>query len=100
MQRIEERYNELRNQLHNLQNIKKELAKSQPYEVQRLTSICQYFRLLLNACCLRGWAKAFLDQASLSSHCQRKHAKRESLLDDENFKLAACIWLHSTLPKD
>ncbi|CAG8779143.1 31673_t:CDS:2, partial [Gigaspora margarita] len=35
MQRIEEHYNELRNQLHNLQNIKKRLAKSQPYEIQR-----------------------------------------------------------------
>lgn len=125
MQRIEERYNELRNQLRNLQNVKKELAKSQPYEVQRLTSICQYFRLLMDgekkikasekiadtfwkgirnteymAHCLRGWAKAFLDQGSLPSHRQGKHAKRESLLDDEDLKLVACTWLRFTLPKD
>ncbi|CAG8753726.1 16483_t:CDS:2, partial [Racocetra fulgida] len=33
MQRIEERYNELKNQLRSLQNAKKNLAKSQPYEV-------------------------------------------------------------------
>ncbi|CAG8850526.1 35972_t:CDS:2, partial [Gigaspora margarita] len=45
-------------------------------------------------------AKAFLDQGSLPSHRQRKHAKRESLLDDEDLKLVACTWLHSTLPKD
>ncbi|CAG8759549.1 461_t:CDS:2, partial [Cetraspora pellucida] len=44
----QERYNELKNQLRNLQNAKKELAKSQPYEVQRLTSIFHYFRLLLD----------------------------------------------------
>ncbi|CAG8851796.1 8968_t:CDS:2, partial [Racocetra persica] len=29
---IEERYNKLKNQLRNLQNIKNKLAKSQPYE--------------------------------------------------------------------
>ncbi|CAG8746459.1 27516_t:CDS:2 [Gigaspora margarita] len=40
--------------------------------------------------CLRGWAKAFFDQGSLPSYCQGKHAKRVSLLDDEDFKLAAC----------
>ncbi|CAG8806893.1 3549_t:CDS:2, partial [Gigaspora margarita] len=29
-----------------------------------------------------------------------KHVKRESLLDDEDLKLAACIWLRSIPPKD
>ncbi|CAG8844547.1 5713_t:CDS:1, partial [Gigaspora margarita] len=46
------------------------------------------------------WAKAFFDQGSLPSHCQGKYTKRESLLDDEDLKLVACTWLHSTLPKD
>ncbi|CAG8616986.1 16706_t:CDS:2, partial [Cetraspora pellucida] len=114
MQRIEDRYNELKNQLRNLQNAKKTLAKSQPYEVQRLTSIFHYFRLLLDgekkikasekiadaiwkdirnteymSRCIRGWAKDFLEQGTLPSHQQGKHAKRESLLDDEDLKLAA-----------
>ncbi|CAG8843988.1 26898_t:CDS:2, partial [Gigaspora margarita] len=31
---------------------------------------------------------------------QGKHAKRASLLDDEDIKLAARIWLRSILPKD
>ncbi|CAG8778416.1 3058_t:CDS:10 [Gigaspora margarita] len=125
MQRIENHYNELKNQLRNLQNAKKELAKSQPYKVQRLTSIFHYFRLLLDAerkisasekiadnlwkgirnteymsCCIRGWAKDFLEQGTLPSHQQGKHAKRASLLDDEDLKLAACTWLRSIPPKD
>ncbi|KAF0556083.1 hypothetical protein F8M41_016288 [Gigaspora margarita] len=125
MQRIEERYNELKNQLRSLQNAKNELAKSQPYEVQRLISIFYYFRLLLDGekkiCasekiantlwkdirnteymsrCIRGWSKDFLEQGTLPRHQQRKHAKRELLLDDEDLKLAACTWLHSIPPKD
>ncbi|CAG8768127.1 17998_t:CDS:1, partial [Gigaspora rosea] len=50
--------------------------------------------------CLRGWAKAFFDQRFLSSQHQRKHTKRKLLLDDKDFKLTACTWLRSTLPKD
>ncbi|CAG8453888.1 9999_t:CDS:2 [Scutellospora calospora] len=49
MQRIEEHYNELKNQLQSLQNAKKNLAKSQPYEVQRLISIFHYYRLSLDS---------------------------------------------------
>ncbi|CAG8775334.1 10350_t:CDS:2, partial [Gigaspora rosea] len=50
--------------------------------------------------CIRGWAKNFLEQGILPSHQQEKHAKRASLLDDEDIKLAARTWLHSILPKD
>ncbi|CAG8828644.1 13194_t:CDS:2 [Gigaspora margarita] len=125
MQQIENCYNELKNQLHNLQNAKKELAKSQPYEVQRLISVFHYFRLLLNSekkiraleqitdnlwkdirnmkymsRCIRGWVKDFLEQSTLPSHQQEKHAKRTSLLDNENLKLAAHIWLCFISPKD
>ncbi|CAG8844302.1 39365_t:CDS:2, partial [Gigaspora margarita] len=50
--------------------------------------------------CIRGWAKDFLEQGTLPSHQQGKHAKRVSLLDDENLKLAACTWLRSIPPKD
>ncbi|CAG8775391.1 3229_t:CDS:1, partial [Gigaspora rosea] len=124
MQRIEERYNELKNQLRSLQNAKNELAKSQPYEVQRLTSIFHYFRLLLDgekkyvhqkklqilygrifaiqnmSRCIREWSKDFLEQGTLPRHQQGKHAKRESLLDDEDLKLAPCTWLRSISPKD
>ncbi|CAG8742330.1 11245_t:CDS:2, partial [Gigaspora rosea] len=85
--------------------------------LQRLTSVFHYFRLLLNgekkiqaseqiadnlwkdirnteyvSCCIRGWAKNFLEQG--------KYAKRASLLDDEDIKLAARTWLRSILPKD
>ncbi|CAG8811501.1 154_t:CDS:2, partial [Cetraspora pellucida] len=98
-----EHYNELKNQLHNLQNAKKELAKSQPYEIQRLTSIFHYFRLLLDehmSHCIRGWAKDFLEQSTLPSHQQEKYTKRTSLLDDEDLKLVACTWLRSIPPKD
>ncbi|CAG8772487.1 22302_t:CDS:1, partial [Gigaspora rosea] len=52
------------------------------------------------SCCIRGWAKDFLEQGTLSSHQQGKCAKRASLLDNENLKLAACTWLHSISPKD
>ncbi|CAG8653091.1 5212_t:CDS:2 [Dentiscutata erythropus] len=89
MQRIEECYNELKNQLRSLQNAKKNLAKSQPYEVQRLTSIFHYYRLLLDG-----------EKKISASEKIGKHAKRESLLDDEDLKLAACTWLRSILPKD
>ncbi|CAG8459328.1 19435_t:CDS:2, partial [Racocetra persica] len=77
MQRIEEHYNKLKNQLQSLQNAKKNLAKSQPYE-----------------------AKDFLKQSILPKHQQEKHAKRESLLDDEDLKLVTCTWLRFILPKD
>ncbi|CAG8818080.1 4969_t:CDS:1, partial [Gigaspora rosea] len=50
--------------------------------------------------CIREWAKDFLEQGTLPSHQQGKHAKRASLLDDEDLKLAACTWLHSISPKD
>ncbi|CAG8838208.1 26808_t:CDS:2, partial [Gigaspora margarita] len=108
-----------------MQRIENQLVKSQPYEVQRLTSVFHYFRLLLNgerkiqaleqiadnlwkdiqnteymSHCIRGWAKDFLEQGTLPSHQQGKHAKRASLLDDEDIKLAAYIWLRSILPKD
>ncbi|CAG8798414.1 31655_t:CDS:2 [Gigaspora margarita] len=45
-------------------------------------------------------AKDFLEQGTLPSHQQGKHAKRALLLDDEDIKLAARIWLHSISPKD
>ncbi|CAG8601213.1 90_t:CDS:2, partial [Scutellospora calospora] len=113
-QLIENRYNELKHKLHGLQNAKKEMASLQSYEVQRLTSVCQYFRLLLDSekkmkasnqvanifwkdirnidymsRCVRGWAKDFLVQGSLSSHQQGKHSKKLSLLSDEDISLAA-----------
>ncbi|CAG8743407.1 7060_t:CDS:2, partial [Gigaspora rosea] len=82
MQQIENHYNELKNQLRNLQNAKKEFAKLQPYKVQR------------------EWVKDFFEQESLPGYQQRKYAKRASLLDDKNLKLAACTWLCSILLKD
>ncbi|CAG8797522.1 14509_t:CDS:2, partial [Gigaspora margarita] len=111
--------------LHNLQNVKKELAKSQPYEVQRVTLVFYYFRLLLNgkkkiqaleqivnnlwkeiqnteymSRCIREWVKDFLEQGTLPSHQQEKHAKRVLLLNNKDLKLAAYTWLCSILPKD
>ncbi|CAG8779070.1 43412_t:CDS:2 [Gigaspora margarita] len=125
MQRIEECYNELKNQLRSLQNAKNELAKLQSYKVQKLTFIFYYFRLLLDeekkiymsekiadtlwkdirnteymSRCIRGWSKDFLEQGILPRYQQEKHVKRESLLNDKDLKLAACIWLHSIPPKD
>ncbi|CAG8782498.1 17946_t:CDS:2, partial [Dentiscutata erythropus] len=44
--------------------------------------------------------KDFLEQGTLSSHQQGKHAKRASLLDDEDIKLVARTWLHSIPPKN
>ncbi|CAG8834953.1 3324_t:CDS:2 [Gigaspora margarita] len=102
-QLIENHYNELKHKLHGLQNAKKEIAKLQPYEVQRLASVCQYFRLLLDdyiSRCVRRWAKDFLVQGSLSSHQQGKHSKRLSLLSDKDISLAARTWLRSVSPKD
>ncbi|CAG8753191.1 4912_t:CDS:10 [Cetraspora pellucida] len=87
-----DRYNELKNQLRNLQNAKKTLAKFQPYEDIQNTEYMSR--------CIRGWVKDFLEQGTLPSHQQGKHAKRESLLDDEDLKLVACTWLHSIPPKD
>ncbi|CAG8828879.1 13529_t:CDS:2, partial [Racocetra persica] len=83
-----------------------QIAKMQSYDVQRLSSICQYFRLLLEekknrsirrgiwsteymSRCFRGWAKDYLVQDFLSSYQQGKYAKRILLLDDEDIKLAA-----------
>ncbi|CAG8809184.1 26253_t:CDS:2, partial [Gigaspora rosea] len=97
MQRIEEHYNELKNQLRSLQNAKNELAKSQPYKVQRLTSTFYYFRLLLD-----GEKKIYalekiadtlwkdIRNTEYMSRCIRgweNTRKGESLLDDEDLKL-------------
>ncbi|RIB29335.1 hypothetical protein C2G38_1924544, partial [Gigaspora rosea] len=49
---------------------------------------------------IREWSKDFLEQGTLPRHQQGKHAKRESLLDDEDLKLAPCTWLRSISPKD
>ncbi|CAG8484505.1 30080_t:CDS:2 [Gigaspora margarita] len=92
MQQIEKRYNELKNQLRSLQNAKNKLAKSQPYKDIRNTEYMSHY--------IKGWLKNFLEQGTLPRHQQRKHAKRELLLDDEDLKLVACTWLHSILTKD
>ncbi|CAG8691771.1 24593_t:CDS:2 [Gigaspora margarita] len=98
-QLIENRYNKLKHKLHGLQNAKKEIAKLQPYEVQRLASV--YIRNIdYMSCCVRGWAKDFLVQGSLSSYQQGKHSKRLLLLSDEDISLAARTWLCSVSPKD
>ncbi|CAG8804948.1 25474_t:CDS:2, partial [Gigaspora margarita] len=88
----QECYNELKNQLRSLQNAKNELVKSQPYE-----DICNTEYM---SHCIRGWLKDFLEHGTLPRHQQGKHTKRESLLDDEDLKLAACTWLRSIPPKD
>ncbi|CAG8736523.1 18106_t:CDS:2, partial [Gigaspora rosea] len=79
--------------------ITKEMARLQPYEMQRLSSV--YIRNIdYMSYCIRGWAKDFLVQGSLSSHRQGKHSKRLSLLNDEDISLAARTWLRSASPKD
>ncbi|CAG8624062.1 18131_t:CDS:2 [Gigaspora rosea] len=110
-QLMEERYNKLKKQFRGLQNTKNQMAKSQPYDVQRekkmeaSKEVAEIFwKGIRNtqhmACCLRRWTKDYLIQGSLPSQQQVKHAKRISLLDDEDIKLAACRWLRSILPKD
>ncbi|CAG8828388.1 23107_t:CDS:2, partial [Gigaspora margarita] len=77
-------YNKLKNQFQSLQNTKNELAKSQPYKVQRLLldeekKICVSEKiadtLRKDICnteyishCIRRWSKDFLEQGTLSRH--------------------------------
>ncbi|CAG8844902.1 45311_t:CDS:2, partial [Gigaspora margarita] len=113
MQRIEEHYNELKNQLRSFQNTKNKLAKSQPYKVitRWRKKICASEKIAdtlwkdirnieYMSHCIREWSKDFLEQGTLPRHQQEKHAKRKLLLDDKDLKLAACIWLCSIPPKD
>ncbi|CAG8607093.1 19520_t:CDS:2 [Gigaspora margarita] len=92
-QLMEECYNELKKQFHVLQNTKNQMAKSQPYDVQRLSSIFNIIGIWNTkhmACCLKKWTKDYLIQGFLPSQQQEKHAKRILLLDNEDIKLAAC----------
>ncbi|CAG8843691.1 41105_t:CDS:2 [Gigaspora margarita] len=84
IQRIEEHYNELKNQLRSLQNAKNKLAKSQPYKV------------------ITKWEKKYVRQKKLQILYGRIFAIQNICLvalEDES-KLVVYTWLCSIPPKD
>lgn len=113
----------LRDALRNIKNQHSELAKVTGFQLQRLMTIHRYMVLLLegngkmdasrraaearwmsttdHACrCIRSWTKTYLHLGHLPEHSQGKHAKRESVLDDEDVKMRCLEWLWSTKPQD
>ncbi|OAD67406.1 hypothetical protein PHYBLDRAFT_151658 [Phycomyces blakesleeanus NRRL 1555(-)] len=93
-----------------------ELCKFALFEVSEHIVVKEYFQRLLNNCkkieasekaaeifwttsskycgeTVRGWAKEFLQFGKVSDHQQGKHAKRSSIVDDEDLKKKAIVWL-------
>ncbi|OAD80600.1 hypothetical protein PHYBLDRAFT_161239 [Phycomyces blakesleeanus NRRL 1555(-)] len=95
-----------------------ELGKFALFEVSKHIVVKEYFRRLLNNCkkieasekaaeifwttpskyrgeAVHGWAKEFLQFGKISEHQQGKHAKRSSIVDDEDLKKKAIVWLRA-----
>ncbi|KAG5458180.1 MAG: hypothetical protein BJ554DRAFT_1646, partial [Olpidium bornovanus] len=113
----------LRDGLAWIKNQKSELACVSGYQLRRLMVLQLYMTLILegakkseaskraaearwvsstdHACrCIRAWAKAYVKLGYLPEHAQGKHAKRESILDDEDIKGRCLQWLRTTKPQD
>lgn len=109
----------LRRDLAKIKNRDSTFAKLPPYQVQQLFAIQCYLSLRLNgkgkmkasaqaaaerwlsqtehaARCIRQWSQLFVHFGELPTHAQGKHAKRESLLNDEDVKVRCLSWLRTT----
>ncbi|OAD65386.1 hypothetical protein PHYBLDRAFT_153472 [Phycomyces blakesleeanus NRRL 1555(-)] len=95
-----------------------ELGKFASFEVSKYIVVKKYFRRLLNNCkkieasekaaeifwttpskyrgeAVCGWAKEFLQFGKISEHQQGKHAKWSSIVDNEDLKKKAIVWLRA-----
>lgn len=112
----------LRIELSRIKNKKSAFAKLSSYQIQRLFAVQRYLALRLEgqkklkaskdaaaarwtsdskhaALCIRRWTNTYLKLGELPLHSQGKHAKRESVLDDQDVKDSCTSWLRSCDPK-
>ncbi|KAG5456958.1 MAG: hypothetical protein BJ554DRAFT_3153 [Olpidium bornovanus] len=113
----------LRDVLARIKNQKSELAAVSGYQLQHLMCIQRYMALVLGGTkkvkaseqaakerwttttnyagrCIHAWARTYAQLGKLPEHTQGKHAKRASILDDEDIKAWCVQWLRTCRPQD